>query len=229
MTRHITLIIFILFSATFAIKAQQHYSSNIAVGIKGGATLSQTMFSPGIDQTFITGYTGGLTFRYIEERHFGLIAEMNIEQRGWKETFDMTAYSFQRQLTYLQIPLLAHIYFGSNVAKFFFNAGPEIGFLIGDKSKYNFDIYNIENNPEDFPIKNRNTAQYTMDIKNKIDYGISAGLGAEFTANNKHSIVLEGRFYYGLNNIFSDHKKDVFAASNSMSILVSLGYMFRIK
>ena len=76
----------------FAMYPQQHYSANIAIGVKGGATLSQTMFSPGIDQTFITGMMGGVTFRYIEEQHFGLIAELNMEQRGWKETFDETQY-----------------------------------------------------------------------------------------------------------------------------------------
>lgn len=223
------IILLILTLANTIAFAQQHYSSNIAVGVKAGATLSQSMFSPGLDQTFIMGYTGGVSFRYIEEKHFGIIAELNLQQRGWKETFDQTSYSFQRQLTYLQIPLLAHIYFGSNTAKFFFNAGPEIGFLVGDKTKANFDITDLNNLPDDFPIENRNTEQYTMAIKNKIDYGISAGLGMEFVALKKHSIVMEGRFYYGLNNIFSDHKKDVFAASNGMSILVTLGYMFRIK
>lgn len=209
--------------------SQQHYSANIAVGVKGGATLSQTMFSPGIEQTFITGMLGGVTFRYIEEQHFGLIAEVNIEQRGWKEKFDETQYSFQRKFTYLQVPLLAHVYFGSDVTRFFFNAGPEIGFMIGESTSANFDFNDIENLPADFPIENRNTEQFTMDIKNKIDYGISAGLGMELIAKKRHSILLEGRFYYGLNNIFNSRKKDTFAASNGMSIMVSLGYMFRIK
>ena len=63
--------------------------------------------------------------------------------------------------------------------------------------------------------------QFTMDIKNKIDYGISAGLGMELIAKKRHSILLEGRFYYGLNNIFNSRKKDTFAASNGMSIMVS--------
>ncbi len=207
---------------------QQHYSANIAVGVKAGATFSQTMFSPGVDQSFFRGYTGGVAFRYIEEKHFGLIAELNFQQRGWKEKFDETSYAFQRQLSYLQIPLLAHIYFG-NKAKFFFNAGPEIGFLIGENIKSNFNYTDLTRLPSDFPIENRSTEQFSMDIKNKIDYGISAGIGTELVLKKRHSIVLEGRFYYGLNNIFSDHKSDVFAASNGMSALVTLGYMFRIK
>ena len=223
------LIAFALIFITSTAFAQQHYAANISVGAKGGMTLSKTQFSPNVEQTFSNGFMGGLVFRYIEERHFGLIAELNFQQRGWKETFDETDYYFQRKLTYLQIPLLAHIYFGGSNARIFFNAGPEIAFNIGDKSSANFDYTNLINAPADLPLTNRNTEQYTMDLKNKVDYGISAGLGCEFIAAQKHSILLEGRFYYGLNGVFGDRKKDVFSASNGMSIMVSLGYLFRIK
>lgn len=227
--RRAILLLILLLSANFVTKAQQHYSSNITIGAKGGVTLSRTMFSPGIEQAFIMGYTGGFTFRYIEEKHFGLIAEINIQQRGWKETFEETPYSFQRQFTYLQIPLLAHIYFGSEPFRFFFNAGPEIGFMIKENTSANFDYSSPGNYPSDLPVENRNTVQHTMGINSKLDYGISAGLGIELIAAKRNSIVLEGRFYYGLNNIFSAHKRDVFAASNGMSVMITLGYMFRIK
>lgn len=207
---------------------EDHYSANISVGVKAGATLSQTMFSPGVPQKLFPGTMGGVMVRYMEEKHFGVIAEVNFLQRGWSETFDETAYSFSRRLSYIQIPLLAHIYAGSRRAKFFFNAGPELGFLIGEKTKSNFDLTNFSSLP-DFPYEHRNTDQFAMDIKNKIDYGISAGLGMEINMNPKNSLLLEGRFYYGLNNIFGANKKDVFSASNGISIMISLGYMFRIK
>lgn len=223
------IIILLLLSVCLpAANAQDHYSANISVGVKAGAALSRTMFSPSVEQTMKKGMIGGVMIRYIEENHFGLIAELNYLQRGWEEKFGTTAYSFSRSLSYLQIPLLAHIYFGGKRAKFFFNAGPEIGFMISEKSDSNFDIGNINAIP-DFPIENRNTEQFTMPIKNKVDYGISAGLGLEVNINKRNSILLEGRAYYGLNNIFSANKKDVFAASNGLSIMVCLGYMFRIK
>lgn len=222
-------IFIILFACSFPkIEAQEHYAANFSVGVKAGASLSRAMFSPGVKQGFLPGTTGGLMFRYIEENHFGLIAEINYVDRGWKESFDELPFAFSRRLSYLQIPLLAHIYFGSDRAKFFFNAGPEIGFLLKEKTDANFDIAN-PGAVENFPTANRNTEQYAMPIKNKIDYGISAGIGAEVNLNPKNSLLLEGRFYYGLNNIFGANKKDVFAASNGISILVTLGYMFRIK
>lgn len=218
-------------AALFAIAsatAEDHYSGMLSVGAKGGIIMSQTTFSPSVPQKFHMGPTIGVMVRYIEENHFGLIGEINFEQRGWKENFEETPFSYSRDLSYVHVPLLAHIYFGSERAKFFFNAGPEIAFMIAEKTNTNFDVNNFKT-IEGFPYENRSTEQFAMPIKNKIDYGISAGIGAEVAINRKNSIQLEGRFYYGLNNIFGSNKKDTFAASNSMGIMVTLGYYFRIK
>ena len=57
--------------------AQTHYESNIAVGAKAGATVSMMSFLPSVPQSVILGSTFGVTFRYMEEKHFGLIAEVN--------------------------------------------------------------------------------------------------------------------------------------------------------
>ena len=54
--------------------------------------------------------------------------------------------------------------------------------------------------------------------------GICIGAGMELNLNVKHSLLLEGRFYYGLTDVFPNHKIDVFSASNPMSVIVTLGY-----
>ena len=217
-----------LAATLFTASAQTHYEGNIAVGAKGGVTLSRLKFSPSVPQTMLPGFMAGVTFRYIEEKHFGVIAELNLEQRGWKEKFDGLNYAYQRRLTYLQLPMLTHIFFGNNKVRGFFNAGPEIGLLIGTSTKANFDYANVEL-IEGFPAENRETDQYKLDVKNKFDYGISAGLGLEVIGRNKHSFTLEGRFYYGLRDVFSNHSTDPFSSSSSMSIMVTLGYYYRIK
>ncbi len=217
-----------LAATLFTASAQTHYEGNIAVGAKGGVTLSRLKFSPSVPQTMLPGFMAGVTFRYIEEKHFGVIAELNLEQRGWKEKFDGLNYTYQRRLTYLQLPMLTHIFFGNNKVRGFFNAGPEIGLLIGTGTKANFDYANVEL-IEGFPTENRETDQYKLDVKNKFDYGISAGLGLEVIGRNKHSFTLEGRFYYGLRDVFSNHSTDPFSSSSSMSIMVTLGYYYRIK
>lgn len=212
----------------FHIPAQTHYESNITFGAKGGATISMASFSPSVPQGMLNGMIIGATFRYIEERHFGLIAEINLEQRGWNEDFKETPYKYSRTLTYVQIPFLTHIYFGSTKFHGFFNAGPELAYMISEKTSANFDINNFDS-LDDFPKTNRSTEQFAMPVKNKFDYGISAGLGMEYFIRRNHSITLEGRFYFGLGNMFGSSKSDVFAASRGMSVQITLGYNFRIK
>lgn len=206
-------------------QAQTHYSSNVSLGVKGGVDLSRITFTPSVKQNFLLGYNGGVTFRYIEENHFGLIAEVDFEQRGWDENFEEYPYKYSRTLNYVQIPFLAHIYFGRR-GRFFFNAGPEIGFLLGESSSFNFDINNVQA-IKDFPL--RTTYQYQMAAENKVDFGISAGLGGEFSVNKRNSIYVEGRFYYGLGNVLKSGRAENFRGSNSMSVMVSVGYWLRVK
>lgn len=213
--------------ASMPVCAQTHYKANIAVGAKAGVDMSRMFFNPSVNQKMPFGVTAGLTFRYIEENHFGIIGELNFTQRGWEESFDTPQYSYRRTLNYLQIPVLAHIYFGRR-GRFFFNAGPEIGFMIGESTSANFDPSEMETLP-DFPNTNRTNTQMTMKVQNKVDYGISAGIGGEFNVTDKHAISLEARFYYGLGNIFKSRRIDTFNASNSMSVSMTVGYNFRIK
>ena len=208
--------------------AQRNYEPHFAIGAKGGVTFSNMAFTPGIEQTMLQGIELGVTARYIEENFFFFVAELNIEQRGWKETFDETDFRYQRRLTYLQLPVMTHIYFGSRTFKGFINLGPSVGYMIGDGISSNFDYTNPET-VAGFPIANRHVNQMSMDIKNRFDYGICGGAGIEFIIKRKHSLILEGRYYYGLGNIFSAKKKDEFSASRGTSIQVSLGYMFHIK
>lgn len=214
-----------LVCGSFATMAQTHYSSNVAIGVKGGADLSRVNFTPSVKQSFALGMNGGVTIRYIEENHFGLIAEVNFEQRGWNENFEEYPYKYTRTLNYIQIPFLAHIYFGRR-GKFFFNAGPEVGFLIGESTSANFD-YNNLSQIKDFLL--RTTYQYQLAAENKVDYGISAGLGGEFNLNRRNSIYIEGRFYYGLGNVLRSGRTENFRGSNSMSVMASIGYWFRVK
>jgi hypothetical protein len=214
--------------SAFSGNAQQHYEANVSIGGKAGATMSKVNFQSSVPQTFLPGVTAGLSFRYTEERNFGIVVELNYEQGGWKETFEDTDFAFQKRLDYLRLPMLTQIYFGSSKFHAFFTAGPEIGYMIGNSTKSNFDYQNVAG-ISGFPIENRNIEQFTLPVKYKFDYGISAGLGLEFIATPKHSIVAEGRFYYGLHDVFGNHAKDAFSASSGMSVQVTLGYYYRIR
>ena len=215
----------------FGVSAQREYSPNFSIGGKAGATLSRVSFSPEVHQKFTQGLTMGVACRYTEEKIFGLIGEINITQRGWAEDFardEAPEFQYERTLTYVSIPVLTHIYFGSQKLRGFINLGPEVGFMIGNSIDANFDYNNHENIPE-LHKKYRNNAQLSMAIDRKFDYGIAGGAGIELLVKRKHSIMLEGRYYFGLGNIFKDSKRDFFAASRNNSIEISLKYMIRVK
>lgn len=56
------------------ISAQEHYRAHVSVGGHAGMTLSSMTFVPSVQQKMVTGITMGATFRYAEQKNFGLIA-----------------------------------------------------------------------------------------------------------------------------------------------------------
>lgn len=206
---------------------QTHYVPHVSIGGKAGMNMSRISFNPEVPQSWQNGVMFGVTARYQEEKIFGLIGELNFVQGGWKESFeDNPSLKYSRSMTYIELPLLTHINFGSKRFRCFVNAGPQFGYMIANSISSNFDY----KNPAAAGIDaTRHTEQMTMDIKNKFDYGIAAGIGFEFWVKPRHSIVVEGRFYYGLGNIFPSTKADVFSASRAMNLQVTAGYYFRLK
>lgn len=220
------LLVFALFiGSDMCIHAQSHYTSRVYVGGHAGLNLSRVEFTPSVTQTFNPGMNAGLNFRYIEEKHFGFIVELNWEQRGWKEDFEELPYNYSRTVNFIQIPFLAHVYFG-NRAKFFVNAGPSVSFNVGESSSSNFNIDEIAQNSD---FNNRITAQMFERADKKVDYGIQGSIGGEFSINRFHSIYLDARFYFGLANLVKSGRADPIRGANPMTISISAGYWFRVK
>lgn len=211
----------------FTASAQQHYKAHIWVGARGAYSMSRADFSPSIKQKWNSGSAGALTFRYSEEKIFGLVAEIGWTRRGWAENFDPAPLSYSRSATYVTIPVFTHISFGSARVKGFVNLGPSVSFLAGSSTKSNFDYRNPAATPE-FP-KNRRTEQFTAEISNKFDYGISAGAGMEFRISPRNAVAVEARYYFGLGNMFPSSKADTFGASRNTNIEVGAAYLFRLK
>lgn len=213
-------------TALFA-SAETHYRPHISIGARAGATMSRASFSPSIPQSWVMGSCGAVTFRYTEEKLFGLVAELGWTTRGWTEDFKEAPFTYSRTVTYLTLPVMTHIYFGTPRFKCFVNLGPSVSMRLGDKITANFDYRDPLQVP-DFP-RNRQTEQLYADITGRFDYGITAGLGFEFWVSPRNSLSLEGRFYYGLGNMFPSSKADTFGASRHMTLEMTLGYNFRLK
>ena len=135
---------------------------------------------------------------------------------------DGTDNRYYRQLNYIEIPLLAHLSWGKEEKgfQFFINLGPQFGFFISDNETY-------EGNwkPEERPA----TLQpvYGKEVYNKFDYGIVGGAGIELKTK-AGNFFIEGRYYYGLADIFNNSKLDDFGRSANQTITARLGYSIPI-
>lgn len=224
--RHI--IIFILLFLTIGASAQIEEPRRILeAGVSGGLNMSKMDIQPDIRQTMKNGINGGLFVRYTSEKYFSMICaaqlEMNFSQRGWEEEFDENVpYQYSRTLNYIEIPFFAHLSWGKEPKglQFFVNLGPQIGFLISDSEKYGGGI-----EPDKRPASIRPI--YGKEIEKKFEYGIAGGLGLELKTKTGNFFV-EGRYYYGLSDIFGNSKTDDFGRSANQTITVRLGYSIRI-
>ncbi|MDR0829864.1 MAG: PorT family protein [Prevotellaceae bacterium] len=98
-----------------------------------------------------------------------------------------------RTLNYIELPFLTHLTFGQKKLRVIIHLGPKISYFLSDDS----------------------------DIKYKFDYGICGGGGLELRTR-KLSYVLEGRYYFGLSDIFPNGKGDEFSRSSNQDISVGL-------
>ena len=220
------------------------HRNDLSVGFNGGYTMSNVGFSPNVPQSQLGGFTAGATIRYTCEKYFksicAIVAEVNLTQMGWKESitdqddnpvinaFSNEAEQYQRQLTYIQVPLMARLGWGRERKGFqaFFQLGPQLGFFLNDKVTTNFEYDN--RNISDRVGVQQYAYQDTIEIQNKFDYGIAVGLGLEFSRPKLGHFLLEGRYYYGLGNVFKNTKSDPFGKSNNNCLMVKLTYLFDI-
>lgn len=196
------------------------FRPRFVVGASFGTTFSSVTFIPKVQNGMILGVTGGLVGRYDSEKNVGVQVELNYAQQGWEETFFNPKYEYNRLINYLELPVLTHIYFGKKNFKFFFNIGPKIGYAMGEKttSSENFTDFD-QTDEENHPLE-----QQGMPIQNKFDWGICGGPGIELRTKAGY-FILEGRYYYGLGNIYKSTKTDFFPQSSPNVISVKLAYM----
>jgi hypothetical protein len=208
MKRYFSLL-FLLFTLHLAAHAQkQTFKNELYVGAGGGAISAAIDFMPRITQQFNTGILGGIAVKYISEKYLGLVGEVNFAQRGWNEEFDpSTDFSYRRTLNYIEIPVMTHIYFG-NKTRFIMNAGPQISILLSDSQEMSKaladDIAARQAAEPDAPIG----VQYGPSGQLKrLDYGLVGGVGMELkTAAGDFD--LEGRYYFGLGDLFNNRRSE---------------------
>ncbi|MGN1256060.1 MAG: porin family protein [Bacteroidaceae bacterium] len=203
---------------------------DLSVGVSGGYILNKVSFNPTIKQDFHTGTTFGVTLRYTCEKYFAALcalqAEVNYTEMGWKENIETSEDTYERQINYIQIPLLANLGFGRERggAKGFIVLGPQIAFCINEQEKKSgeWSEETLSKRP------NQITEQYTLKVQKKFEYGLTGGAGLDVCTRSGHHFLLEGRYYYALSDIFKNSKKDTFGRSANGAIIIKASYLFDI-
>ena len=226
-------ILFLISHFSFLISYAQvgEYRTDLAVGFNAGYMMSSVGFVPEVPQKNLGGLTGGLTVRYTCERYFksicAIVAEVNLAQTGWKENItdidsqpvyyldDETKsnpLAYERKMTYVQVPLMARLGWGRERKglQAFIQAGPQMGFFMSESTKTN--VVNGKQTQTDRSSKV--VAQDTMAV--------------EFSHPKVGHFIVEGRYYYGLGDIYKNSKSDYFSRSNFGQIVIKATYLFDI-
>ena len=240
-------IIFSLLNFYIATSVAQvgEYSTDFAVGVNGGYLMNKIGFTPDVPLNMAGGMTGGLSLRYTCEKYFKSIcavtAEVNLSQMGWDEKIldlqDQPVYYYgddektnplyyKRKITYIQIPVLARLGWGRERRGFqaFIQIGPQIGIYRSESTDTNIEPNKSTQTQRSSPV----IQQESMPIENKFDYGITGGAGLEFSNPKLGHFLLEGRYYFGLGNIYGNSHEDFFAKSNHGAIVIKMSYLFDI-
>ena len=203
----------------------------LEVGVSGGMNLNKADLRPSMRQKMHNGMNGGISLRYTSEKYFSMICaaqlEINFSQRGWEEDFDNgTDDRYSRTLNYIEVPFMAHLSWGKEERgfQFFINAGPQIGLFLSDEEFYGF----TQEKPWDPSNRpNNQTAQYGKKVENTLEYGIAGGAGIELKTGIGNFIV-EGRYFFGLSDMFGNSKADPFGRSANTTITAKITYLVDI-
>lgn len=226
-----TLLLLLLLTACSAARAQVGSPrADLAIGGSAGMVMNRVSFTPVIKQAWKNGPTLGMTARYTCEKYFNMLcafqAELNYSQAGWREVIDTSADTYERTVHYLQLPLLAHLGFGRERggAKGYLVLGPQLGYSVGDTQKRGGEW------SEQTLALRRNgvTQQYDLPVQQRFEYGITGGIGLDLSTRSGHHFLVEGRYFYGLSDIFSNSKKDPFGRSANGTIIAKVSYLFDI-
>jgi len=181
-------------------------------GIKQGVNYSTVNFSPGINQGLTFGYQGGLVYKYQNEKLFGLQVELNYTQKGWTEAFDSINNSYNRKMSYIELPLITQVVLGKRPNfKYYLNLGTSFAYLLSEKE-------NVEVNDEIYRRE-----YYEKEIENLFDYSVLGELGVTYnTGIGEFQIGV--RYQLTLTDLFKTTDTSIFDNSQNQLWNFSITY-----
>jgi len=203
------LIVLSIFNFQFSISFAQPrlQRPEFYIGAHGGVSASIVYFNPSqpnmspITKACVLGGNGGLVFRYAGHKYCAFQAELNYLHRGWATDGDDVERT-ERNLHYIEVPILMHLNVGSEKCRWFFNLGPQIGYCIIDESN---------------------------SITKPFDWGLLAGTGVLFETRRAGIYHLEIRYDFSFGGVFGTSVTDAYKMANPMDLSLNLGWVMPIR
>jgi hypothetical protein len=208
--------------ATLSVVAQPRLQEpEFYLGIHGGISASTVIFRPATDfmspinDACTLNGNGGLVFRYAGHKYCAFQMELNYAGHGWREK-DPVQGNYYRRLHYLELPILMHLNFGSELVRWFFNAGPMIGYCIKDDGNYG-------------PLLNGETATQYEHIHKPFKWGATGGTGFYIDTPKAGLYQFEVRVNYSLGGIFGTSAADHFKTTSPLDLSINLGWLWPVR
>jgi hypothetical protein len=190
---------------TLEVKSQKGFY--VGAGFSGLSTWMTNQNNYGLsemDYKMTFGFAGNANIGYNFSKHIGLKLEIGYAKLGqdYKDNINDTAYARKVQLYYLEIPLLFKYMTSGEVARFYFLAGPQIGFLMNAKQTYlkagdpdDKTVKDLKNNVHKISEESITDRFTSTDISARIDVGVDITLIPNLVLNAGLT------FNYGLTDI----------------------------
>ena len=221
MMRRSYIVLLLLLVSLMSMAQPRLRTPEIYVGAHAGVMASTMLFRPNVAKIDIMQspltMNGGLVFRYAAHKVCAIQVEANYMQRGWREQIALgtgSTMDYTRQLDYIEIPLLMHLYFGKQRFRGFINLGPQIGYCIRDIATQ---------------LPSTITSPQYQPIEKPFDWGLASGLGCYYRTKKIGLFQLEARFNFSMGTTYNDRKVDYFSQSNAMNLSLNLAYLWEIK
>lgn len=197
---------------------KSNFPKSVWLGLSGSIHLSRYQFTPSVSQNQHLGSSMGLLGRIDLEKGASLELGLNYTQTGWQERYDdNTSLSFKREIKYIEMPILTHLYLESKAVRFFVNVGPFLGAYLSDKSIVSGDGFS-----------EAQLLRQTMPIKSKVAWGLTGGPGVSLKIGRRHRVEAEGYVLYNFQDIWSTHRQDPYGGSAELRLGASLRYLFQL-
>ncbi|MBE8728011.1 porin family protein [Flavobacterium hungaricum] len=186
-------------------------AQEVKFGVKGSVSLSNfTGDDNGFDWKSKVGFNAGGFAEIKFSEKFAIQPEILYSLQGAKTKYedgyasDIYTYDEKYNLSYINVPVMFKYYAAE---KFNIEVGPQIGFLVSAKCKYEY--------------LNESETEDVKDIFKSVDFGLNFGAGYDISKNISAGV----RYNLGLSNIAKTEEGNDFKLHNS-GFSLSVAYKF---